>query len=75
MKKRYPKFSRDNRCRFCREEVRGIDYKDVMTLQKLCTPSGKIFSRKRSGNCTHHQRLVKRAVKWARYLALLPYVG
>jgi small subunit ribosomal protein S18 len=44
-------------------------------LKKLCTARGKLFSRKRSGNCAKHQRKVKRAIKYARYLALLPYVG
>jgi len=75
MKKRhYKKFGEKNRCRFCRSKVE-IDYKDVMTLQKLCTPQGKLFSRKRSGNCAKHQRKLKTAVKRARFLALMPYVG
>ncbi len=52
-----------------------IDYKDVRALQRLTTPQGKIFSRKRSGTCATHQRQVKRAIKRARFMALLPYVG
>jgi small subunit ribosomal protein S18 len=52
-----------------------VDYKDVRTLQRLSTPQGKLFSRKRSGTCATHQRQVKRAIKRARFLALLPYVG
>jgi len=52
-----------------------VDYKDVRTLQKLCTSQGKLFSRKRSGNCAKHQRQFRRAAKRARFLALLPYVG
>ncbi len=51
------------------------DFKDVRTLQRLTTPQGKLFSRKRSGTCATHQRQVKRAVKRARFMALLPYVG
>jgi len=39
------------------------------------TGQGKIFSRKRSGNCSLHQRAVKEAVKRARFIALLPYIG
>ena len=62
------------RCRFCRDG-RDIDYKDVPTLQKLTTQQGKLFGRKRSGNCAKHQRQAKIAVKRARFLALLPYVG
>ncbi len=74
-KKRYGKFARARRCRFCREKVKVIDYKDTQTLEKLCTGQGKIFSRKRSGNCAKHQRQVKVAIKRARYIALLSYVG
>jgi small subunit ribosomal protein S18 len=44
-------------------------------LQKLSTTQGKLFSRRRSGNCALHQRLFQRAAKRARFLALLPYVG
>ena len=61
------------RCRFCRDG-KEIDFKDVSTLQKLTTQQGKMFSRKRSGNCTKHQQSCKRAIKRARFMALLPYV-
>ena len=60
-------------CRFCREGVGYIDYKDIATLQKLLTNRGKIFSRKRSGNCAKCQRKVQRAIKRARFMALLPF--
>ena len=60
-------------CRFCRGGIKYVDYKDIETLQKLLTNRGKIYSRKRSGNCAGCQRKAKRAIKRARYLALLPY--
>ena len=60
-------------CRFCREGTKYVDYKDIEVLQKLLTNRGKIFSRKRSGNCAGCQRKVKTAIKRARYMALLPY--
>ena len=60
-------------CRFCRSSEKYIDYKDIDTLQKLLTNRGKIYSRKRSGNCASCQRKVKRAIKRARYMALLPF--
>lgn len=66
---------RKQKCRFCREKVEQVDYKDVRTLQKLTTPQGKLFSRKRSGNCSKHQRQVKQATKRARVIALLPFVA
>lgn len=74
-KKQYRKFNEKSRCRFCRENIEDIDYKDIQTLQKLCTAQQKLFSRKRSGNCAKHQRKAKRAIKRARYLALMPYVA
>jgi small subunit ribosomal protein S18 len=60
-------------CRFCRGSVKYIDYKDIDTLQKLLTNRGKIYSRKRSGNCAGCQRKAKTAIKRARFMALLPY--
>jgi len=60
-------------CRFCRRVISYVDYKDVDTLVKLLTNRGKIYSRKRSGNCAGCQRKVKRAIKRARYMALLPF--
>ncbi len=53
----------------------GVDYKDIRTLSKLTTVQGKLFGRKRSGNCAKHQRQSTLAVKQARFLALLPYVS
>ncbi len=62
-------------CRFCRGKIAYIDYKDVETLQKLLTNRGKIYSRKRSGNCAGCKRKAKRAIKRARVMALLPYTA
>jgi len=72
--RKFKKFERGG-CRFCRARVRAIDYKDTPNLQKLTTGQGKLFSRKRSGNCARHQRQLKVAVKRARFLSLLPYVA
>jgi small subunit ribosomal protein S18 len=74
-KKKYSKFRKDNRCRFCRDKVANVDYKDLPVLFKLCTGQGKLYSRKRSGNCAYHQRSAQIAVKRARYMAMMPYVG
>jgi small subunit ribosomal protein S18 len=62
-------------CRFCRGSISYIDYKDIDTLQKLLTNRGKIYSRKRSGNCAGCQRKAQTAIKRARFMALLPYVS
>ena len=68
-----PVVREQSQCRFCREKRTYIDYKDIDTLQKLLTNRGKIFSRKRSGNCAGCQRKVQRAIKRARYMGLLPF--
>jgi small subunit ribosomal protein S18 len=60
-------------CRFCRRGAKYVDYKDIETLEKLLTNRGKIYSRKRSGNCAACQRKVRRAIKRARFMALLPF--
>jgi small subunit ribosomal protein S18 len=73
--KKKQRFHEQAKCRFCRDKIREVDYKDIGTLTKLTTNQGKMFSRKRSGNCAKHQRSTKRAVKRARFLGLMPYVG
>lgn len=75
MAKRVTKFRDRTKCRFCRLKMDAIDYKDVQTLTKLTTAQGKLFSRKRSGNCATHQRSARTAVKRARFIGLLPYTG
>lgn len=74
-RRRTSRYGHESKCRFCRAKAESVDYKDMPSLVKLLTPQGKMFSRKRSGNCARHQRMVKRAVKLARFMALLPYVG
>lgn len=63
------------KCRFCRMKVEEVDYKDLTNFQKLTGSQGRFFSRKRSGNCAAHQRSAKKAIKRARYMALLSCVG
>jgi small subunit ribosomal protein S18 len=62
-------------CRFMKDGKCNVDYKDTRMLTKLVTPQGKLFSRKRSGACAYCQRRIQIAVKRARLLALLPFVG
>ena len=74
-RRKYRRPREKSRCRFCREGITTIDYKDVNVLRKLTTSQGKLFSRKRSGNCAKCQRMARTAVKRARFLGLMPYVG
>jgi small subunit ribosomal protein S18 len=64
-----------SKCRFCREKAEEIDYKDLVSLQRLVTGQGKHVSRKRSGNCAKHQRLSRRALKHARFIGLMAFCG
>ena len=52
-----------------------IDYKDLAYLVKFLTPQAQILSRRRTGFCAQCQRELKKAIKQARHLALLPFVG
>ena len=72
-RRRKSAFKDNNRCRFCRDKAPLIDYKDLATLTKLATTRGKLFSRKRSGNCRKHQRQAINALKRARFLALMAF--
>ena len=60
-------------CRLCQEKITHVDYKDIKRLERFITDRGKIVSRRSSGNCARHQRMIARAVKRARFIALLPY--
>ena len=52
-----------------------VDYKDVESLKKMLSVNGKILGRKRTGASTMEQRMITDAIKRARYLGMLPYVG
>lgn len=69
------RYREQTKCRFCRLKVAKVDYKDVQNLTKLTTTQGKLFSRKRSGNCAKHQRSARTAIKRARFMGLIPYVA
>ncbi len=60
-------------CNFCKDNVTNIDYKDVDGLKRYVTERGKILPKRVTGTCAKHQRMVARAVKRARSVALLPY--
>jgi len=50
-----------------------VDYKDVEQLKKFLTERGKILPHRVTGNCAKHQRQLARAIKRARFMALLPF--
>ena len=74
-KKKKSRVREQAKCRFCRSKATEVDFKDIGILGKLTTSQGKMFSRTRSGNCAKHQRMCQQAIKRARFMALIPYVG
>jgi small subunit ribosomal protein S18 len=62
-------------CRFCADTSMAINYKDPKALKYFLTERGKIIPRRISGSCAKHQRQLTHAIKRARTIALLPYVG
>ena len=62
-------------CQFCVDKNIPIDYKQVDMLRRFVTEEGKIRPRRQTGTCARHQRVLAVAIKRARHLAFLPYVG
>lgn len=52
-----------------------VDYKNMDLLKKLVNRHGKIVSRRKTGCTAVSQHAVSEAIKRARFMALLPYVG
>jgi len=61
------------RCRFCKNKVDDIDYKDTSLLKGFINERGKILSSRITKLCSFHQRRLTQAIKRAREIALLPY--
>ena len=66
-------FRRKKFCRFTAEGVEEIDYKDLATLNSYVTEPGRIIPCRNTGTKARYQRQLTRAIKYARYLALMPY--
>ena len=62
-------------CRFKKSGIKYVDYKDPDFLMKLVNEQGKLLPRRLTGTSLKYQRKVAQAVKRARHLALMPYVG
>lgn len=62
-------------CRFCEERAVYVDFRDEKRLMRLTTEQGKIIPRRTSGTCAKHQRLLVKAIKRARHLAMIPYIS
>ncbi|MBP7689715.1 MAG: 30S ribosomal protein S18 [Thermoflexales bacterium] len=62
-------------CQFCVDKVKSIDYKQADMLRRFVSERGKIRPRRQTGTCARHQRHLTTAIKRARHLAMLPFVG
>ncbi|HWA32288.1 MAG TPA: 30S ribosomal protein S18 [Candidatus Paceibacterota bacterium] len=60
---------------FSANNIKYIDYKDVEILKKFINPNGKILNHRRTGVTSKNQRQLEKAVKYARFMGLLPYVN
>ncbi|MEK7070499.1 MAG: 30S ribosomal protein S18 [Patescibacteria group bacterium] len=62
------------KCFFCQFKTEP-NFKDIENLVKFISPRKKILSRLKTNVCAKHQRKLTKSVKYARFLALLPYVA
>ena len=62
-------------CRFKKNGIKYIDYKDPDFLLKFVNEQGKILPRRLTGTSLKYQRKVSQAIKKSRHLALMPYYG
>jgi small subunit ribosomal protein S18 len=74
-KRRRRVYHRRKVCRFCADANMMINYKEPKTLKYFITERGKIIPRRITGTCAKHQRQLTHAIKRARTIAFLPYVG
>jgi len=69
-------FSRKKKtCPFVAIKASEIDYKDTENLKLFITERGKILPRRITGVSYYYQKLLKKAIKRARHMALLPFVA
>ena len=73
--RRKRKIIQNLKCPLCESGVKTVTYKDVYQLKKFTSVRGKIISVEKSGACHKHQKMLKRAIKRARYMVLLPYAS
>ena len=68
-----PFFRRKKVCPFSSEDAPKIDYKDTKLLQRYISERGKVVPSRITAVSAKKQRELARAIKRARFLALLPY--
>lgn len=66
-------FRRKKMCYFTANKIEDVDYKDIGLINKFIMDTGKMVPSRITGTKAKYQRKLTRAVKLARYLALIPY--
>lgn len=61
-------------CYFCKSKLEPT-YSEAEVLRRFLTDRGKIIGKARTGICAKHQRRLTTAIKHARHLALVPFIG
>ena len=60
-------------CFFCSQNISEVDYKEIDMLNRFISGQAKIIDPRHTGVCAKHQRELARAIKRARFMALLPF--
>lgn len=60
-------------CSFCQSKTNPT-YTDIALLRRYLTDRAKIVARAKNNLCSRHQRRTSEQIKYARHLALLPFV-
>ena len=70
-----PQDTRKKYCRFKKNGIKYVDYKDQNFLLKFVNEQGRVLPRRLTGTSLKFQRKVTQAIAKARHLALMPYVA
>jgi len=65
---------RRKRCYFTENKISYIDFKEFEILKRFISDRGKILPRRVTGTKAYYQKHLAKAIKRARFMALLPYV-
>jgi small subunit ribosomal protein S18 len=66
-------YKRKKVCKLCEEKIEYVDWKDVKFIMGFIPLRSKILPRRISGTCSHHQRILARAIKRCRMAGMIPF--
>ena len=61
-------------CYFCVNKQAKIDYKNADLLSRFINEKGRILSRRITGTCAKHQRMIAKTIKRSREASIINYV-